>query len=206
MRLVEIQKLVNEHSGEFLCEQIHNESLTKLVAFKHRYDPPVSSSDDLDIGKLKEFYETFGNLLLYFDEKSGDAALYIASPDQWESLHDHFNGWIEDLDDDESEELLPDWIDDCYVIGEIPQSGNYILVPKSGDKTGYVYEFEHDGFEFIELAKDIEQYIRKMLNLNASTLTNIASHMRFIEGNPETQWWIKELRDNNGNVVSTEDD
>jgi len=28
--------------------------------------------------------------------------------------------------------------------------------------------------------------------------------MTFIESNPMEQWWIEELRDNNGNVVRTE--
>ena len=204
MKLVELEKLVNKHSGEFFCTQIHNESATKLVPFKHIYDPPRALNEVLDIEKLNEFYETFGNLLMYFDEKSGDAALYIASPDQWVSLHSYFGDWLEGLEEDERDELLPEWIDNCLVIGEIPHSGNYILMPKSGEKTGYVYEFEHDGFEFIELAKDIEEYIKTMLNLNSSGLTNIASHMRFIVDSPEVQWWIKELRDNTGNVVNTE--
>jgi len=204
MKLAELEELVNKHTGEFFCTQIHNENTTKFVPFKHIYDPPIAFSDILDIGRLNEFYETFGNLLMYFDETSGDAALYIASPNQWESLHSYFSDWLEGLEEDERKELLPEWIDDCFVIGEIPHSGNYILMPKNGEKIGYVYEFEHDGFEFIELAENIEEYIKKMLNLDSSSLTNIASHMRFIEDSPEIQWWIKEMRDNQGNVIRTE--
>ncbi len=73
-------------------------------------------------------------VLLYFDEKSGDAALYIARPDQWDSLNSYFSDWLEGLDQDEREELLPEWLDNYLTIGEIPHSGNFILVPTAGEK------------------------------------------------------------------------
>jgi hypothetical protein len=87
MKLIELEKTVQNNSGEFLCERIHSKDITKVVSFKHIYDQPFSLEEIAVFGQLREFYETFGNLLLYFDEKSGDAALYIARPDQWDSLN-----------------------------------------------------------------------------------------------------------------------
>lgn len=203
MKLVNLRESVNAHSGEFLCQQMTQRDLTKTFPFSHQYESPQVYSHVPDIGKLKEFYETFGSLCLYYHQPSECSALYIGSPDEWEELADSFVGWVENLDEDEREELLPDWIDGCLVIGEIPRSGNYVLVPTQGEKAGYIFEFEHDGFEFIEEAKNIEDYIQAMLNPDGVRLVNIAGHMRFVEGDPMEQWWILDMKDNKGNFVTT---
>lgn len=158
----------------------------------------------MPIAQLSDFYETFSNLLLYYDPVSDEAAIYIGSPDEWGSLKSDFLPWLDCLDENEKEDALPSWIDDCLVIGVVPQSGNYLLVPLSGEKCGYMCEFEHDGFEFIELAPDIEKFIYQLLDPSASTLAEMASNMRFVEGEDyTTQWWIAEMHDNRGNTVQT---
>lgn len=204
MKLHELDLLVGHHSGEFICEQLSDKLQTKIVPFKHRREPPIISEQIPELGKLRDFYETFGSLQLYVDEMSGDTAIAIANPEQWEALSDDFGGWLDDLDEDEKQELLPAWIDDCRVIGELPHSGNYLLMPMAGEKAGFVFEFEHDGFEFIERAKDLEDYIQKMLNLDSASLTAMAAYMRFIEDDSTIQWWIREMIDNHGYYVSTE--
>ncbi len=98
------------------------------------------------------------------------------------------------MDEDERLEILPDWIDTCLVIGETPHSGNYILVVTKGPAAGRVFEFDHDGYEFIDQA-DVIEYVEKLLKPDGIKLTDIASHMRFIEDDPMGQWWIRELRE-----------
>jgi hypothetical protein len=200
-----LRRAVDTHSGVFHCISIDNDALTKSVSFRHEFDPPVAFGIEIPTEKLKDFYDTFGNLLLYHEPTSGDAAFYIASPVQWGSLEGYFRLWIEGLDEDEEIELLPSWIDNCIVIGEIPESGNYLLIPLSGEKRGFVFEFEHDGFEFIERAPDIEQFVHQLLDPDASALSRMASHMRFVENEDQsTQWWITEMRDSRGNIVRTQ--
>ena len=204
MKLDELERAVREHAGEFLCERIHNEKDTKLVRFAHVVGAPEGGYINVPpVGKLGDFYETFGSIHFYHDEKSGDAGKYLAHPSHWADLHEAFNAWVEDLDEEERRECVPSWIDTCLVIGETPHSGNYILVPTKGPETGHVVEFDHDGFEFTDEAEDIVEYVKKLLKPDSSTLTAIASHMRFIEGDPMVQWWIRELRDNAGRVVAT---
>jgi len=203
LKLGELEKAVLEHRGEFLCERINDESITKLVRFIHVVASPDKQADVPHVGKLGDFYETFGSVLFYFDEKSGDAGKYIAHPSQWATLHNDFSDWMDELDEDERRECLPEWIDSCLVIGETPHSGNYILVPTEGSEAGHVFEFDHDGFEFTNVAQDVVKYVEEILKPDSSTLTDIASHMRFIEDDPMAQWWIRELRDNGGHVVRT---
>jgi hypothetical protein len=203
VKLTDLENRVRAHAGEFLCERIYNETTTRRVRFAHVVVPPDEPVDVPAAGRLREFYATFGSILFYHDSASGDAGRYLAHPSQWAELQSAFGGWIEGLDEDERRDCLPEWIDTCLVIGETPQSGNYILVPTEGPEAGHVFEFDHDGFEFTEEARDVVAYVEKLLNPDSSTLTGIASHMRFIEGDPMVQWCIREMRDNRGRVVGT---
>ncbi|AMK76072.1 MULTISPECIES: SMI1/KNR4 family protein [Methylomonas] len=204
MKLNDLEKAVREHAGEFLCERINDEDKTKTVSFTHVVDAPEDSNDLPTVGRLRDFYETFGGILFYYDKKSGDAAKRIAPSSEWAELHADFSDWLEPLDEDERLEILPDWIDTCLVIGETPRSGNYILVATEGPTAGRVFEFDHDGYEFTDEAADIVEYVEKLLKPDGIKLVDIASHMRFIEGDPMVQWWIRELRDNAGHVASTQ--
>ena len=187
-----------------MCERIHDETkISKVVRFIHVVDSPGEHIGVPIVGRLKDFYETFGSILFYHDEKSGDAGRYLAHPAEWDELHSAFSGWIDDLNESERREYVPEWIDTCFVIGETPQSGNYILIPTEGPAAGHVFEFDHDGFEFTDKARDVVEYVEKLLKPDSSTLTEMASHMRFVEDDPMVQWWIRELRDNGGRIVST---
>lgn len=203
MRLNDLESAVRQHVGEFLCEQIHDEKTTKIVHFAHVATLPVELPELPAIGRLQDFYDTFGSVVFFRDEKSGDAARYIAPPSEWSELHERFSGWIDILDDEERSEIVPDWIDTCLVIGESPRSGNYILIATEGIDAGHVFQFDHDGFEFIEEARDLIEYVEILLKPDNSRLIDIASHMRFVDHDPMVQWWICQLRDHQGHVATT---
>ncbi len=199
-----LQSAVAAHTGTFSCEEIHKEGNTKVVRFRHLGSPPALTLDVPDVRGLKEFYSTYEHLTMYLEEDSGDAAYFLASPSQWPELDSDFRPWLDGIGEDEAADYLPEWINECIVIGEIPRSGNYLLIPISGPDEGKVFEFEHDGFEFLELATSLPDFVTRALDLDARRLTAMASHLRFITPEEGRQWWIKELRDNRGNVIRTE--
>ncbi|PJI97034.1 hypothetical protein CLU85_1796 [Acidovorax sp. 69] len=204
MTLPDLYRAIAEHTGTFSCERIHRPQETKTVNFQHHIQPPVAMDAPLpDVGQLPAFYATFGGVLLYRDANSGDAARYIAPPTEWAVLQEAFEGWNEHLSDEERADILPDWVDHCLVIGETPHSGNYILMATQGECAGHVFEFDHDGYEFIERAHDLVEYVQGLLQPDSPTLTDIASHMRFIDKHTGTQWWILEMTDNRGHHVRT---
>ena len=197
--LQSLRSAVEAHTGVFTCSEINQKGSTKQVTFRH-----IGSNTDLShvlpaIQGLREFYSTYEDLLMYVDEQSNDAAYLIASPSLWSELDSQFRPWLEALEEDE----LPEWIDDCIVVGEIPRSGNYLLLPASGPEEGKVFEFEHDGYEFLELGTSLPDFVLRALDLDPPRLTAIASHMRFILADERRQWWIDEMKDNRGNVVRT---
>ncbi len=204
MTFKELEIAVRQHTGEFLCEEINNEQNTKVVRFSHIVTEPIELNVVPNVGDLREFYSTFGSILFYHDNRSGDASKYLAPTSNWNELHEYFSGWLEGLDEDDREEVLPDWVETAVVIGETPHSGNYILVPTEGAEAGHVFEFDHDGFEFHYEAENLAEYIEHLLQPNGSKLTEIASHMRFIEDDAIAQWWIRELKDNRGHVTQTD--
>ncbi len=178
--LEQLRSAVQSHSGQFVCSEIHHAKNSKTVHFRHIGTPPEPSPVVPDIHGLLDFYSTFGELTLYVEGESGDSAYFIASPSQWEELDSHFRPWLDGIEDDEADDYLPDWISDCIVVGEIPRSGNYLLVPTTGPEAGKVFEFEHDGFEFIELGSSLPDFVERSLDLDPSRLTAIASYVRFI--------------------------
>ncbi|HEY8027184.1 MAG TPA: hypothetical protein VIF60_21765 [Burkholderiaceae bacterium] len=202
--MTELEKSVRRHAGEFLCERINESGKTRMFQFAHVVTEPAEHTMLPQIGRLGDFYDTFGSVVFYRNEESGDAAKYIAPISEWAGLHEDFCDWIEDLTEEERSENLPDWVDACLVIGETPHSGNYILMPTNGIEAGFVFEFDHDGFEFTEEAKNIVEYVEKLLKPDDRTLVGFASHMRFVDGDPYVQWWIRQCSDNVGHVASTE--
>lgn len=199
--LESLRAAVLAHAGEFLCHQIDDEHKVKTVHFRHCAVAPNLSIEVPDVAGLREFYAIFAELALYVDEEGGEAAFFVAHPSQWPELADDFRQWLDGVDDDDSD--LPDWVNRCIVVGEIPHSGNYLLIATTGAQAGRVFEFEHDGFEFVELAETLPAFITQLLDLDAARLNAIASHLRFMVAGDDRQWWIKTLRDNRGNLVST---
>lgn len=202
-----LKQAILDHRGTFTCSRIHQPKETKQVEFRHEIKPPGDTSDLQslpDVGRLREFYAVFGSITFYVDEKSGDAARFIAPPEAWSELAEEFNRWCNILGPEEREEYFPDWVETCLVIGEEPRTGNYILMPVDGPEAGAVYHFEHDGLEFDRHGADLIDYAAKLLDLNDRSLAYIATHMRFIEDDSPAQWWIEALHDNRGNVARTD--
>lgn len=201
---IQLKQAVEAHAGTFRCSRLHHPSESKTVAFRHETTPPGHEGDLPHVGRLADFYGAFGSVTFYVDPNSGDAARHIAPPAAWPALHEHFAGWMVGLDESEREDFVPPWIDSCLVIGEEPHTGNYILMPTTGDQAGAVFHFEHDGFEFVRQADDLVQYAQKLLDPDDAALVYMATHMRFVEGaDYAVQWWIEEMQDNRGNVART---
>lgn len=203
MNLQDLKSAVESHRGTFLCERINQPAQTKLVHFAHAIGQPEPHAVVPAVGRLRDFVDTFGSVVFYEDAVSGDAAVHLAAPADWPALDSDLRDWMEPLGEDERAEILPAWAEHCLVIGEEPRTGNYLLMPVEGDEAGAVYLFDHDGYEFTREANDVIDYVQRLLAPDDRRLTGMASHMRFVEGDPMVQWWIREMHDNRGHKAST---
>lgn len=206
-RVVDLKALksaVQSHAGTFICEAINAPKQRKVVAFRHIVTAPRPLGASVpDIGGIVGFYSTFDSIDFYHDEKTGVSAQSVASPSAWPELQRLFRMWLEPVEGPGRDEALPDWIDDCLVIGEEPRTGNYILMPRSGRCAGHVFTFDHDGFDFVDEADSLPDYVQRLLELDDKLLSDIAEHMRFVGDESNQQWWIREASDNRGKVART---
>jgi len=201
MRLPSLDATVREHAGEFICELIRSPGETKVVAFHHEVSPSVGSGGLPDLGSLRDFYDTFGSVEFYRDA-TDDVAFRIASPGEWDELKAEFRAWFEDAPD--LAEFVPPWVGDCVVFGEQPRTGNYLHLPTTGAVAGRVFRFEHDGFDFPEIADHLIAFVERLLEPDHEMLMEIASHKRFVTDDDwSVQWWMREMRDNRGRVMRT---
>lgn len=164
----------------------------------HYAEPPlgVAQLEQLkrlfpEIPQLAEFYAHYGSIRLFVDPIGGDSAFFVASPDEWHGLKKLFETWT-DLLDEEEEDMLPDWLDNYLTIGEIPTSGNYVLMPTKGEHTGKVFLFDHDGFEFVERGADLGAFIQRISTVDDALVEEIPGHTRYSDGETDTQWLAKE--------------
>jgi hypothetical protein len=151
-----------------------------------------------DVPSLFEFYRRWGSARLYCDTVHMTpigyaSAFFIAPPESWKELREGFEGWVEALTSEEREDLLPGWLSGPYVVvGEVPNSGNYFLIPVEGQEKGKVFEFEHDGFEFVEAGSDFAAFVDKLCAVDEGLLQDIRCHTRYSDGKTPAQWMCEQ--------------
>lgn len=195
MNLQKLTSLLDTNNQKFLCSSTSNESQEFTAHIFHEVTPPLNTPqiEELknavgDIGQLFELFGSYSSVRLYCDSMSDTSAYYIAHPNDWSELASEMNEWLSDLTEEEESEILEDWTENALVIGEIPSSGNYFLLATDGEQKGKIYSFEHDGFEFIEIAKDVEQFINQLCTINDELLDDIMCYSRYSDGETDTQW------------------
>ena len=146
------------------------------------------------VPQLIAVYERYSSVRLYCDTIGDDSAFFLAHPGEWPDLKNGFKMWCDGLTDSEMEELLPDWLEDCIVVGEIPQSGNYFLIPMSGNDLGKVIEFGHDGFEFIERGSDVSAFLEYISTVDNELIEDILTYTRYSDGKSNIQWLANEYQ------------
>jgi hypothetical protein len=122
------------------------------------------------------------------------SAYYIAPPAAWPELRECFECWLDALSEEEAAEVLPSWLESYVVIGEVPNSGNYFLVPLEGPERGKVVEFEHDGMEFIERGTTLADFLDAISTGTHDLMEEIRGHTRYCDGHPDIQWLCQDYQ------------
>lgn len=207
MKNSKLSELLNRKNQRFICSPAGGETEEhKLFTahIVHEVTPPLTEVQlkqlEEHIGyhnQLFELFKKYGSVRLYCDTLSDESAYYLATPNEWTGLYDDFHMWVESLKDDERKELLPKWLDSALVIGEAPSSGNFYLLPLKGNEKGKIFEFDHDGFEFVEVGKDLFSFIDKICTVTDDLINNILSHTRYSDGKTKIQWLVKKYEFDN---------
>lgn len=199
-----LDELLQRKNQRFICDPagLSTPGSSQFIAhIEHEVASPLTAGEIEKlrslipgVPQLLDFYERFGSIRLYRDTtyhapwRGHSSAFFLAHPEQWAELKDDLLLWFDNLDPDEEEDCLPEWFDDYVVIGGVPNSGNYYLVPLSGIEAGTVYEFEHDGFEFIKQAQSIVEFVAYIATPTDNLAQEISGHTRYFDGTTDTQW------------------
>jgi len=208
MKFKKLDALLNDSACFFQCVEIDNPSNTKTVRIQHKSEPALSAkmikevkSELGHISGIVEFYRQYGSISLFHDPISEETAFRIVSPENWNELKKRFSLWTKDLVNNDPDELLPEWIENCCVIGERPGTGNYYLMPSENKYSGAVFEFDHDGYLFIQRSEDFPSFINYLVTLDKSILEDISSTLRFIDTNSlSTQWVVSAYQDGSTSI------
>lgn len=197
MNFEKIEALLQTSNQKFLCEAagVRYGSQKKEIELRHEVTSGLSNSEldsyasvlcELDL--LSDMLSRYSSVRLFCDTVERGSAFYIAHPNEWSELRTELTTWINALSAQERAELTPSWLDNALVFGEVPESGNYFLTPLQGKLKGTVFEFEHDGFEFVKIANDFQEFLDHICTVTAGLISTIRSHVRYFDGVSEIQW------------------
>ncbi|SMC19283.1 hypothetical protein SAMN02745857_00685 [Andreprevotia lacus DSM 23236] len=143
---------------------------------------------------LHDFYAEFGSLELYVAETlcvSSDeypTAFLLAAPEEWDDLKDSVQDWLEWLEGDELDEVMPFALDDSIVFGRVPRAATYFMLVVRGEHAGKVYEFDHDGYEVDCVGASLPAFIAWLAIPDEALCRYIRAHTRYSDGVTEKEW------------------
>jgi hypothetical protein len=199
MNLTAIKGFLSRENPRFICRAGPGDDAGEpyVAHLEHRVTPPESDCSvvaSVGLDDLTAFYGEFGSVRLYCDTNSSSSAFYLASPPEWDQLKKEFLRWIRMLGTDDRNQL-PDWVENCVVFGEIPETGHYLMTPVEGSDSGKVYRFEHEGFLFEEIAADLGGFLDAITTPTEDLFRKIRTHTCYSDGETATQWLVVAYED-----------
>jgi hypothetical protein len=144
-------------------------------------------------GGIADFYARHDGATLYANRRSKTAGIRLFPISMWDKATRRFNkdrtSQAEDLDDwGRRQRALPNL--DGVVIGEIPRSGNYLIVRLSGKHRGGIFYANHDdsGSACKPLARNFAALLDRIAADPAKFLCDMGGYTRFSDGKTDTQW------------------
>jgi hypothetical protein len=198
----ELRGFVGAPSPRFRCSDTDGTAAHWVAQLRHELAAPASESELRTLAEhfaqrvpqeFIDFYSQHNGATLYQDTIVNAAGfrttgIRVAPVSEWPLLAELLDDWIESLDEDEREDLVPSWTQDAIVFAEVPNSGNYFLCVASGEKRGQIVYFDHDGFEFEAFAPSLSAFFSKVTAEPAQLLYGLGCYARYADGETDTQW------------------
>lgn len=196
MNIDKLNDLLAGNDSKLKCVSVVDDAISLVINIFHETTAPLIQEEInvikerfVDQKQLVCFLSKYSSLRLYCSRDTDSSAFYIAHPSEWDVLAGEVNEWISDLAEDEVlGRDCEEWLETALVIGEIPESGNYFLLPTSGKYSGRICLFDHDGFEFTELAENLELFVEYLCTPNHELLQEISISTRYKDGSTDVQW------------------
>jgi hypothetical protein len=139
---------------------------------------------------LRRFYELHDGVLLYRDTKSNAAGVEFFKASEWQSRTNEMQESMFDMGFEESD--MPDWFHQGLVFGEIPHSGNYLIIQPAGKEAGQVFYADHDSFTEGAIAASFKDLLLMIVDDPPGFMYARNCFTRYSDGKTDTQWIPKE--------------
>lgn len=194
-----LTNLLNRKKQRFVCKPLgpNVDPASRIgIDIYHQASPGITEAlkireIEAECGRkcdLSEFLKNYSSIRLFCDTNSDASAFYIAHPDEWTALTEELNEWLDGLSEKEAKQLVPSWVPRAIVIGEVPNSGNYYLMPTDGADVHAIYEFVHDGFEFLKIHDSFSNFLDHITTITDDVIREIQVYMRLSDGETSIQW------------------
>ena len=151
MKTQKFNEFLGQSDPSFWCVASGDQSKSSiLVKVTHEINPPPSPDEFAKLAELpkqvseqlEDFYRERNGFTLYQDTLFEAAGIRVFQINEWEEKATEMREWYEDLSAEED----VDSVIDGLVIGEVPQSGNYFVMPRRGLQIGKVFYVDQDGW------------------------------------------------------------
>lgn len=135
---------------------------------------------------LVEFFKLHDGVRLYCDTNSDAAGIEFFPVEQWpaEKLELHSSAMAMGFDEAD----MPEWYNSGAVFGEIPHSGNYLLIDSGGDTAGQVFYFDHDDFRTEPIAMSFDELLAAIVRDPPGFLYECGCYARYSDSRTDIQW------------------
>ena len=188
------EKFFGQPDPGFWCSAAGDDSKANFLArVRHETNPPASPEALAEVAglpeqvseSLKDFYKRRNGFTLYRDTLSEAAGIRLFRIEEWGEAAALMLEAYEHLGEDED----PDHVVDGLVMGEVPQSGNYFVMPTRGAQIGEVFYVNHDGWYEAPFAQDFNGFLLRVIEEPARLLSEeLGCYTRYSDGKTETQW------------------
>jgi hypothetical protein len=198
-----LDELLKRKNQRFICRSGYPDPCPDeyVVYIEHVIDQKLTQleidqlhSNYRDFPELLTFYSEYGSLYLYTQIDEDETAFHITHPKQWGELDYFFKSWFKGLSETEKKEVVPEWLFNYIVIAEVPMSANYFILLLDGVHKGCVFEFCHDGYEFIKKGNNFEDFINGLCVVDESLINDLQYHTRYKDVRPASQWVVDEYK------------
>jgi hypothetical protein len=133
------------------------------------------------------FYEWHNGFVLYRDTLSETAGIELLPVAKWKRATDDMRSTFEYLEADPAND--PDHILTGVAIAEVPDSGNYFVMPVEGPAAGRIFYADHDGWYESPFADDFQEFLVHVTRHPAKLLAEeVGCHTRYSDGKTDKQW------------------
>jgi len=186
----------------FLCSRFDEAktAATWTAPLRHRLGEPAPT-ENIELltendypHDFVEFFSIHDGATLYEDAVEHSTfdyrtvGIFVGSTEDWSVLTDSLGEWLSANVDDEKIPSCPEWIADAIAFAEVPNSSNYFLLVLEGEYRGRIYYFDHDNFEFIAYADNLEDFFRRATGSPVQALKELGNFAVYSDGKTSVEW------------------